>query len=195
MPSLCGSLPFIDHATQIRMDETIMDRELESTQEVEVEMNVEVDEREEIKLEAHQTMEALQLLEQGWGAVNSAALERCRQLMVDFRKELLLSMGASTTTNMASGGSISRKQQLSAKRGAIMPNISQELIGSSPNTSKTHTGRLQRGARRAKRRLPICDTEKVRCLHCDGLTLTSRDSNANCCKNCGCILPCFEQEP
>ena len=174
------------------MDDTI-DIELESTQKAEVEINVEVDERQEMKLEAHQTMEALQLLEQGWGAMNSAALERCRQLMVDFRKELLLSMGASTTTNMASRGSISRKQQLSAKRGA-MPNISQELIGSSPNTTKTHTGRLQRVARRAKRWLPICDTEKVRCLHCDGLTLTSRDSNANCCKNCGCILPCFEQE-
>ena len=71
----------------------------------------------------HQTMKALQLLEQGWGALNSAARERCRQLMVDFRKELLLSMGALTTTNMPLGGSISRKQQLGAKRGA-MPNIS-----------------------------------------------------------------------
>ena len=84
-------------------------------------------------------MEAFQLLEQGWGAMNSAALERCCQLMVDFRKELLLSMGASATTNMASGGSISPKQQIGTKRGA-MPNISQELIGSSPNTTKTHIG-------------------------------------------------------
>ena len=57
-------------------------------------MNVDVDEREEIKLEAHQSMEALQLLEQGWGAMNNAALERSWQLMLDFRKELLLSMGA-----------------------------------------------------------------------------------------------------
>ena len=39
-----------------------MDTELELTQEAEVEMNVDVDKREEIKLEAHQTMEALQLL-------------------------------------------------------------------------------------------------------------------------------------
>ena len=84
-------------------------------------------------------MEAFQLLEQGWGAMNSAALERCCQLMVDFRKELLLSMGASATTNMASRGSISPKQQIGTKRGA-MPNISQELIGSSPNTTKTHIG-------------------------------------------------------
>ena len=93
-----------------------MDRELESTQEAEVEMNVDVDKREEIKLEAHQTMEALQLLEQGWGAMNSATLECCRQLMIDFRKELLLSMGALTTTNMVSRGSISQKQQIGAKR-------------------------------------------------------------------------------
>ena len=71
MPSLCGLLPFIDHATQMRMDDATMDRELESTQEAEVEMSVDVNEREEIKLEAHQ------LLEQGWGAMSSAALERC----------------------------------------------------------------------------------------------------------------------
>ena len=64
---------------------------------------------------------------------------------------------------------------------------SQYLIGNSPNTSKSHTGKLQRGASRARRRLPICDHEKVWCLRCDGLT--SRDSNVTCCKNCGCIFP------
>ena len=85
--------------------------------EAKVEMNVEVNEREERKIEAHQ------LLEQGWGAMNSVALERFLQLMVDFRKELLLSMGASVTTNMALGGSISQKQ-IGAKRGATA-NISQ----------------------------------------------------------------------
>ena len=42
-----------------------MDRELESTQEVEVEMNVDVDIRDQIKLQAHQTIEVLQLLVQG----------------------------------------------------------------------------------------------------------------------------------
>ena len=92
------------------------------------------------------------------------------QLMVDLGKEFLLSIGASATTNMASRGSISQKQQIGAKRGAT-PNILQELIGSSPNTAKTHTGKLQRGARRAKRQLPL------------------RDFDANCCRNCGCILP------
>ena len=94
-------------------------------------------------------MEALQLLEQGWGAMNSAALKCCQQLVVDFQKVLLLSMDASATTNMASGGSISRKQQIGAKRGA-MPNISKEITGSSPTTNKTHIGRLQRGSRRTK---------------------------------------------
>ena len=39
MPSLCGSLPFIDHVAQMRMDDAIMDTELELTQEVEVEVN------------------------------------------------------------------------------------------------------------------------------------------------------------
>ena len=107
MPSLCGSLPFIDHATKMRMDDATMDKELESTQEAKDEMNVEVDEREEIKLQAHQTMEALQRFEHGLGAMNNAVVECCWQLMVDFRKELLLSMHASATTNMASGASIS----------------------------------------------------------------------------------------
>ena len=49
-----------------------MDTELESRQEAKVEMNVDsVDEREEIKLEA------LQLLEQGWGAMNCVVVKHC----------------------------------------------------------------------------------------------------------------------
>ena len=64
-----------------------------------------------------------------------------------------------------------------------------KLIGISPNTSKSYTEKLQRGANQARRRFPICETEKVQCLHWDALTLTSRDSNADCCKNCGCSLP------
>ena len=66
--------------------------------------------------------------------MNSAALEGCRQLMVDFGKELHLSMGASTTTNMASRGSISRKQQIGAKRGA-MPN---KNLLTAPQTRPKH---------------------------------------------------------
>ena len=98
------------------------------------------------------------------------------------------------STNEESVGSISRKQWIGAKRGAMI-NISQELIGSSPNTSKSHTRKLQRGASRARRQLPICDHKKVRYLRCDGLTLTSRDSIVTCCKNCGCILPSSWHEP
>ena len=70
------------------MDDTI-DIELESTQKAEVEINVEVDERQEMKLEAHQTMVAFQQLEQGLRAMKSVVVEHCRQLMADFRKELL----------------------------------------------------------------------------------------------------------
>ena len=39
----------------------------------------------------------------------------------------------------------------------------------------------------------MCEIEKVQCLHCDGLTLTSRDSSVDCSKNCGCILPSTKQ--
>ena len=59
MPSFRGLLPFIDHAAQMRMDDDTMDRDLELIQEAKVEMNVDVDEREEIKLAARQTIEAL----------------------------------------------------------------------------------------------------------------------------------------
>ena len=47
------------------MNDATMDTKLESTQEVEVEMNVDVDIRDQIKLQAHQTIEVLQLLVQG----------------------------------------------------------------------------------------------------------------------------------
>ena len=57
--------------------------------------------------------------------------------------------GAPKPTNREDGGSIRRKQAIGVKRGASI-NISQDLIGSSPNTSKTHTGKMQRGASRAR---------------------------------------------
>ena len=103
-------------------------------------------------------------------------------------------VGAPKPTNEEDCGSIRRKQAIGAKRGASV-NISQDLIGSSPNTSKAHTGKMQRGASRARRQLPICTTEKILCLHCDALTFRSRDSNVDCCKNCGRILPSSPDEP
>ena len=55
----------------------------------------------------------------------------------------------------------SQKQQIGVKRGALL-DISQQLIRISPNKSKSHTERLQRGASNDRRRLPICETDKVR---------------------------------
>ena len=72
-------------------------------------MNAEVYQREQMKLEAHQTIKALQLVEQGSGAMNKVVVESCQQLMADMQKELLSSMGAPPpTTYMASEGSISQ---------------------------------------------------------------------------------------
>ena len=178
MPSLCGSLPFIDHAAQMRLDDATTDVDIEVEMN-EVEMDEEVVEREQMNLEAHKTIDALQLLESQPGTMNRAEVERARQLMADLRNHLL-SCNPKTKSNMPPAS-----LQIGTKRGGSL-NISQDLIGSSPNKTNAHTGRLQRGARRAKRRLPICDDERVRCTNCDGLTL--RESNV-CCKNCGCSLP------
>ena len=80
---------------------------------------------------------------------------------VHFRNETDggVSCGAPKPTNEDSG-CIKRKQAIVVKRGAAI-DISQDLIGNSPNTSKTHTGKMQRGASRARRQMPIGATEKI----------------------------------
>ena len=81
-------------------------------------MNIQVDGREQMKLEAHQTIQALQLFEQASRMMNMVVVERCGQVMADPRKELFSSMGAPATINVTFGGSINSKQQIGAKRGA-----------------------------------------------------------------------------
>ena len=157
------------------------------------ETNPTTSEMESILSKIQMVAEATQCLKQGLGSFDRATILECVQTLEDLT-EKAYHVGAPKTTNDADGGSINRNQQISSKRGATI-DISQELIGSSPNTSKSCGGKLQRGASRARRRLPICDHEKVRCLRCDGLTLTSRDSNVTYCQNCGCILPSFLHEP
>ena len=61
MPSLCGSLPFIDHAAQMRLDDATTDVDIEVDMN-EVEMDEELVEREHMNLEAHKTIDVLQLL-------------------------------------------------------------------------------------------------------------------------------------
>ena len=73
MPSLCGSLPFIDHAAQMRLDDATTDVDIEVEMN-EVEMDEEVVERERMNLKAHKTIDALQLLESQWGTMNRASL-------------------------------------------------------------------------------------------------------------------------
>ena len=185
MPHLCGSLPFIDHATQMRMDHNT-EIEVEAEVEQVEETNPTTSEIESFKSKIQTIVKALQCLEQGSGTFDRATIVEGIQTLEDVA-EKVYRVGAPKSTNEEDGRSISRNQQIGAKRSATI-DISQELIGSSPNTSKSHSGKLQRGASRARRRLPLVDHEKVRCLRCDGLTLTSRDSNVTCCKNCGCIL-------
>ena len=110
----------------------------------------------------------VQWLTQGLGSFNKVVVEDCLQQLADIRKKLH-NLGALLITIILETRSISRNQQIGVKRRATL-DISQELIGNSPNKTKTHTTRIQRGARRAKRGLPICETEKVQCFHCDCLT-------------------------
>ena len=72
----------------------------------------------------------------------------------------LYSLGALSTIHMLETRSISRNQQIGVKRRATL-DISQELIGNSPNKTKTQLDRLKRDARRGKRWLPICESETV----------------------------------
>ena len=58
------------------------------------------------------------------------------------------------SANEEDGRSISCNQQIGAKRSATI-DISQKLIGSFPNTSKSQIGKLQRGASRTMRWLLI----------------------------------------
>ena len=78
----------------------------------------------------------------------------------EMRQTMGYHVGAPEPTNEEYGGSIRRKQAFGGKRGASL-NISQYLIGSSPNTSKAHTGKMQRAASRVRRQLPICATKKI----------------------------------
>ena len=94
-------------------------------------------------------MKALQCLEQGLGTFNRATIVEGIQTLEDV-VEKVYRVGAPKSTNEEDGRSISRNQQIGAKRSATI-DISQELIGSSPNTSKSHSGKLQRGASRARR--------------------------------------------
>ena len=127
--------------------------------------------------------------------MNMVVIECCRQQTTSLQKDLLPSMSAPPTTNVPRRGSICHKQLLVCAVVGVMLELLQELIGRSLKKTKIHVIRLQRHVHHAKRWLPIYETEKVRCLHCDGFTLTSRNCNANCCKNYGCILQSFEQEP
>ena len=142
-----------------------------------------------------QTAEAIiQCLKQGLRSLNRATILACMESIEEMIQTEWYRVGAPKPTDKEDGGSIRRSQAIGAKRRASI-GISQDLIGSSPKTSKTHTGKMQRFASRARRRLPICAIEKIRCLHCDALTFRSGDSKAYCCKNCGRILPTSLDEP
>ena len=193
MPHLCGSLPFIDHASHMRNDhftETEVETEVEPVEET----NPITSQMEEWESKLQTAEGAIQSLRQGLRSLDRATILACMESIEEMSHAVVYRVGAPKPTNEEDRGSIRRKQAIGAKRGASV-NISQDLIGSSPNTSKAHTGKMQRGASRARRRLPICATEKIRCLHCDALTFRSRDSNVDCCKNCGRILPSSPDEP
>ena len=106
MPSLCGSLPFIDHGAQLRRYDA-----------------TEVEEREGFKSN------------------------------IRYKQHL----GVLATTFMPKRGSISRKQQIGAKRESTRHFVRTYL--QLPNKTKTHARSQHRGARRAKRQLPICETK------------------------------------
>ena len=132
MPHLCGSLPFIDHATQMRMDHNT-EIEVEAEVEQVEETNPTTSEIESFKSKIQTIVKALQCLEQGSGTFDRATIVEGIQTLEDVA-EKVYRVGAPKSINEEDGGSISRNQQIGAKRSTTI-DISQELIGSSPNTS------------------------------------------------------------
>ena len=128
-------------------------------------------------------------LEHGLGLMNKVAMD-CLQKMAVVTHQLY-GLVASTTNKYAR----KRFNKLEATNWCEKrSDAQQELIGNSLNKIKTHTDRLERGACRVKGWLPIHEIEKVRYLHCEDLTLTSRDSNGVVCIICGCILSTIVKE-
>ena len=86
------------------------------------------------------TKEAIQWLQQGLRYLKRASFEDCLQQMADLQQKMY-GLGALKSTNEEDARSIGWKQQICLKRG-VMIKISQVLIRSSPNTYKSHTGKL-----------------------------------------------------
>ena len=105
------------------------------------------------------TTNVVATVHQYWIVVNGQRSQtHCRLLLCQFhaKKSWVDNLLPKVNATEEDGKSISRNQQISAKGSATI-DILQELIGNSPNTSKSHNGKLQRGASQARRRLPICD--------------------------------------
>ena len=84
---------------------------------------------------------ARQWLKQGTlRSFDKVVVEDCMQTLVDLSQKVY-GLGAPKLVNEEGTRSISQKQQIGVKRGVTI-DISQELCGSSPNTSKSHVGRL-----------------------------------------------------
>ena len=136
--------------------------------------------------------EAIQWFKQGLGSFNRDAIEDCIQTLEDLSQKVYgfrctemnqrrrRRIRKSETTNWCEKRSDGRHL---AKNWQLLKHFQ------IPHQN------IYRGASQARRRLPICETKKVRCLHCDGLTLTSRDSNVDCCNFCGCILSSPAHDP
>ena len=80
MPHLCGSLPFIDHATQMRMDHNT-EIEVETEVERAEETNPTTSNIESLKSKIQMAQEALQCLKQGLGTFDCAIIWECIQTL------------------------------------------------------------------------------------------------------------------
>ena len=114
MPHLCGSLPFIDHATEMRTGDIT---------ETKVELEAEPIDMESWKSQLDTIEETIQWFHQGLGYFDRVAIEDFLQQMAELTKKVY-DLGAPKSTNEEGAGSISRKQQIGVKRGEAI-NISQ----------------------------------------------------------------------
>ena len=117
MPHLCGSLPFIDHATHMRNDHFI-ETEVETEVEPVEETNPITSQMEEWESKLQTAEGAIQSLRQGLRSLDRATILACMESIEEMSQTVVCRAGVPKPTNEENGGSIRLKQVIGVKRGA-----------------------------------------------------------------------------
>ena len=116
MPHLCGSLPFIDHASHMRNDhftETEVETEVEPVEET----NPITSQMEEWESKLQTAKGVIQCLREGLRSLDRATILACMESIEEMSHAVVYRVGAPKPTNEEDCGSITSKAQVE-QRGA-----------------------------------------------------------------------------